>query len=199
MKKSRKSRNTSINLETLSEKERKFYDAALEKYHKNTNWVEFDDFAFGMKSPIYENKHSHLEVLKDSLYLTLKELSMELGVRQGFIAYRNKKLNKTYPGTEEEVAKYYFKEVNPDNKIDTGKPGFLDNFLEVLKKQQSRDQEKIIIVWTGPRHSAFMKPEIINYSLASKDLAYHLTQLCDKEENRKWKIRADDTRLKEVK
>jgi hypothetical protein len=48
-----------INLDYLSEAERNFYWKALQKFHENVNWLIFDEFAFGMKSPIYLNRSSH--------------------------------------------------------------------------------------------------------------------------------------------
>lgn len=75
-----------IDLVALTDVEREFYSESLKKFYQNTNWLAFDDFAFGMQSPIYHSKRSHLEVLKSSLYLALKDMSLQLGVQQGMIA-----------------------------------------------------------------------------------------------------------------
>ena len=75
-----------INLGSLTEAERRFYRQALKKFGENTKWLAFDEFAFGMMSPIYSNRNSHRDVLKDPLYLALKDMSLQLGVQQGMIA-----------------------------------------------------------------------------------------------------------------
>jgi len=83
-----------INLGGLTEIQKRFYVQALRRFGENTNWLDFDDFAFGMRSPIYIGRRSHLEVLKHPLYLALKDMSLQLGVQQGRIAERDKKGRK---------------------------------------------------------------------------------------------------------
>lgn len=75
-----------IDLSTLNEGERTFYRRALRKFMQNTPWLAFDSFAFGMMSPLYRGRTSHLEVLRSPLYLALKNMSLQLGVQQGMIA-----------------------------------------------------------------------------------------------------------------
>jgi len=82
-----------INLDDLTLEEKKFYRQALKKFQENTNWLSFDEFAFGMRSPIYKGRRSHIDVLKSELYLALKDMSLQLGVQQGLIR-RTKKAEK---------------------------------------------------------------------------------------------------------
>jgi hypothetical protein len=63
------------------------------KFRENTNWLAFDEFAFGIRSPIYHGRRSHFEVLQSALYLVLKDMSLQLGVQQGLIK-RTKKTEK---------------------------------------------------------------------------------------------------------
>ena len=82
-----------INLYSLTHEEKKFYERAVKKFQKNTEWVSFDDFAFGMESPIYKRRGSRIEAPDSSLYFALKDMSLQLGVQQGLIA-RVKKSKK---------------------------------------------------------------------------------------------------------
>ena len=82
-----------VNLDGLTPEEKKFYRQALKKFQENAKWFSFDEFAFGMRSPLYGRRKSHLDVLKSGLYLALKDMSLQLGVQQGLIA-RTKKSEK---------------------------------------------------------------------------------------------------------
>ena len=75
-----------IDLDGLTDVEINFYLRAQKKFHDNTDWLSFDEFAFSMRSPLFAGKKSHLEVLKSPLYLALKDMSLQLGVQQGKIA-----------------------------------------------------------------------------------------------------------------
>ncbi len=70
----------------LTLQERAFLNRARAKYHENADWLEFEEFAFGSRSPLYSRNRSHREVLQDPLFLALNEMWLDLGVRQGRIA-----------------------------------------------------------------------------------------------------------------
>lgn len=72
--------------EVLSSEEHDFLRQAERKFRSNTNWFEFEDFAFGMRSPLFSRQRSHLDVLRHPLYLALKEMWLDLGVRQGLVS-----------------------------------------------------------------------------------------------------------------
>ena len=76
----------SVSLGELSDVEKQFYQRAREQFKANAPWLVFDELAFGVSSPIYSGRASHLDVLEQPLYLALKDMSLELGVRQGLIA-----------------------------------------------------------------------------------------------------------------
>lgn len=78
--------NVKIELEGLTEQERKFYRQALDKFKRNLDWLSFEEFAFDPRSPIFAQRRSHLHVMKDPLYLALEDMSLQLGVQQGMIA-----------------------------------------------------------------------------------------------------------------
>jgi len=90
-----------IKLDDLTETEKKFYRQALKKFRDNINWLVFDEFAFGKQSPIYSQRRSHLDVLKEPLFLALKDMSLQLGVQQGMIA-RKKVADKKANAVEEQ-------------------------------------------------------------------------------------------------
>lgn len=77
---------TKLTLDGLNKDEKKFYRQALKRFHENTRWLTFEEFAFGMKSPIYRGRDSHLDVLKDPLFRALQDMSLQLGVQQGVIS-----------------------------------------------------------------------------------------------------------------
>ncbi|HEY2094056.1 MAG TPA: hypothetical protein VGJ81_19470 [Thermoanaerobaculia bacterium] len=72
-----------IALNELSRSQKEFYSEAFELFRRNTSWIEFEEFAFGSRSPLYENSDSHVDVLKDPLYLALEDMRLELGVQEG--------------------------------------------------------------------------------------------------------------------
>lgn len=71
---------------TLTAEERAFLSRARGKYHDNVDWLEFEEYAFGSRSPLYSRNRSHRDVLQHPLYLALNEMWLDLGVRQGRIA-----------------------------------------------------------------------------------------------------------------
>jgi len=80
-----------IKLDSLTNVEKAFYQRALENFRQNMNWLDFDEFALGMQSPLYFGKRSHHEVLHHPLFLALKDMSLQLGIRQGMIAKSKQK------------------------------------------------------------------------------------------------------------
>ncbi|HUP61067.1 MAG TPA: hypothetical protein VNA69_11670 [Thermoanaerobaculia bacterium] len=73
-------------IDTLTPEEREFLRHAEKKHRANLNWFEFEDFAFGMRSPLFSRTRSHLDVLRHPLYLALKEMWLDLGEKQGLVA-----------------------------------------------------------------------------------------------------------------
>ena len=78
----------SVELGSLTDRERAFYEMAVRQFQRNVDWFAFDELVFSPKSPIYARRRSHLEVLRDPLYVALKEMWLQLGVQQGMIAGR---------------------------------------------------------------------------------------------------------------
>ena len=78
----------------LTAEERAFLQRAREKFEANIDWFAFEEFAFGMRSPIFAKQRSHPNVVEHPLYTALKSMWLDLGVRQGRVA----------PGTMQKVA-----------------------------------------------------------------------------------------------
>jgi len=76
----------SIELGSLTESERAFYEKAVRQFRRNVDWLSFEEFVFSPSSSIYARRRSHLEVLRAPLYLALKDMWLQLGVQQGMIA-----------------------------------------------------------------------------------------------------------------
>lgn len=74
-----------VPLDHLTAEEKRFYEDALERFRRNAHWLEFDEFAFGMGSPIYAGEKSRSAVIKKPLYLALKDMWLQLGVQQEMI------------------------------------------------------------------------------------------------------------------
>ena len=72
--------------DSLTAEELHFLREAEKKYRANANWFDFEDFAFGMRSPLFSRQRSHLDVLRHPLYIALKEMWLDLGVKQGLVS-----------------------------------------------------------------------------------------------------------------
>lgn len=70
----------------LTADEQAFLSRARRKYLDDTDWLQFEEFAFGSRSPLFSATRSQRDVLTHPLYAALKEMWLELGVRQGRIA-----------------------------------------------------------------------------------------------------------------
>ena len=70
----------------MSAAEHRFLELARTKFRDNADWFEFEDFAFGSRSPLFSATRSHRDVLTHPLYVELKEMWLRLGVQQGRIA-----------------------------------------------------------------------------------------------------------------
>lgn len=70
---------------SLTAEEHRLYRRAIGYFESGMNWLSFDEFAFGAASPIYKGKKKPQEVIAHPLFLALKDMSIELGIRQGQI------------------------------------------------------------------------------------------------------------------
>jgi hypothetical protein len=78
-----------VDLGTLDDEKRRLFDIANERFRNNTNWFEFEQLIFSYTSPLFREAKSRADVLNDPLYLALKDMWLQLGVNQGFVAKPN--------------------------------------------------------------------------------------------------------------
>ena len=71
---------------SLTPEELAFLARARENFRANMNWLEFEELAFGSRSPIFAKTRSHRNVVEHPLYIALKDMWLELGVRQGYVS-----------------------------------------------------------------------------------------------------------------
>ena len=81
-----KESGVNVDLGTLNDEKRRLFEAAHERFRKNTNWFEFEQLVFSFTSPLFRNAKSRAEVLTDPLYTALKDMWLQLGINQGFVA-----------------------------------------------------------------------------------------------------------------
>jgi hypothetical protein len=75
-----------IDLSNLDKERKRFYESARQMIEDNVAWIEFEDFAFSFTSPVFKASRNRREVLNDPLYLVLKDMWLQLGIRQGLVA-----------------------------------------------------------------------------------------------------------------
>lgn len=71
---------------SLTAEEQAFLARARSKFNENTDWFQFEDFAFGMRSPLFSKTRSHRNLRENPLYIALRDMWLQLGVQQGRIA-----------------------------------------------------------------------------------------------------------------
>ncbi|MGH9557001.1 MAG: hypothetical protein ACRD2Y_14375 [Terriglobales bacterium] len=74
-----------VDLGGLAESEKRFFALAQERFRAKADWLAFDEFAFGMNSPVYARNGARTVVISNPLYLALEDMWIELGVAQGRI------------------------------------------------------------------------------------------------------------------
>jgi hypothetical protein len=76
----------SIDLGKLDAAKARLYETALARFRGNANWFEFEQFVFSYTSPLFSKSRSRAEVIDDPLYAALKDMWLQLGIDQGFVA-----------------------------------------------------------------------------------------------------------------
>src|SRR5688500_17069946 len=70
----------------MTPEEQHFLSRAQAKFAEGMEWLAFEDFVFGPRSPLFSRTRSQQDILKHPLYLALRQMWLELGVQQGRIA-----------------------------------------------------------------------------------------------------------------
>jgi hypothetical protein len=80
------SSGVSIDLGQLDDEKKRFFEAAQNQFRNNANWFEFEQLVFSYTSPVFHRSRNRAEVLRDPLYHSLKDMWLQLGIQQGFVA-----------------------------------------------------------------------------------------------------------------
>ncbi|HKS25632.1 MAG TPA: hypothetical protein VJZ76_22780 [Thermoanaerobaculia bacterium] len=75
-----------VDLGPLDDEKRRLFEAAYGRFRQNTSWFEFEQLVFSWTSPLFRSAKSRSDVLNDPLYLALKDMWLQLGINQGFVA-----------------------------------------------------------------------------------------------------------------
>src|SRR5438874_13282433 len=76
----------SIDLGDLDAAKKRLYETAVEQFHKNVSWFGFERFVFSYTSPLFRAARNRADVIDDPLYVALKDMWLQLGINQGFVA-----------------------------------------------------------------------------------------------------------------
>lgn len=75
-----------IDLGTLDAAKRRLYQAALDRFQEHASWFDFEQFVFSYTSPLFAQSRNRADVVNDPLYAALKDMWLQLGIDQGFVA-----------------------------------------------------------------------------------------------------------------
>jgi len=75
-----------IDLGPIDAEKRRLFETALEKFRRNTNWFEFEQLVFAYTSPIFSRAKNRADVVNEPLFHALKDMWLQLGIDQGFVA-----------------------------------------------------------------------------------------------------------------
>ena len=76
----------SVDLGDLDVAKKRLYENALEQFRRNVSWFEFERFVFSYTSPLFSSARNRAAVVDDPLYAALKDMWLQLGIDQGFVA-----------------------------------------------------------------------------------------------------------------
>jgi hypothetical protein len=76
----------SIDLGDLDAARKRLYETAVEQFQKNASWFGFERFVFSYTSPLFSAARNRADVIDDPLYAALKDMWLQLGINQGFVA-----------------------------------------------------------------------------------------------------------------
>lgn len=75
-----------IDLGELDPNRQRLFETAQRQFRNNANWFEFEQLVFSYTSPIFQQTRSRADVVRDPLYKALKDMWLQLGIKQGFVA-----------------------------------------------------------------------------------------------------------------
>jgi hypothetical protein len=83
----------SVDLGSLDDEKKRFFRVAQAQFSSNANWFEFEQLVFSYTSPVFHRSRNRADVLSDPLYHALKDMWLQLGIKQGFVAVKSVSAN----------------------------------------------------------------------------------------------------------
>ena len=75
-----------VDLGELDPPRKRLYERAQKLFRSNASWFAFEQLAFAWPSPLFEEGVVRAEVLRSALFIALKDMWLQLGVNQGYVA-----------------------------------------------------------------------------------------------------------------
>ena len=75
-----------IDLGDLDAAKRRLYERALEQFREGVSWFAFEHLIFSYTSPLFSTARNRADVVDDPLFAALKDMWLQLGIDQGFVA-----------------------------------------------------------------------------------------------------------------
>jgi len=75
-----------IDLGDLSPERARLFDIARKQFQKNVSWFVFEQLIFSYTSPLFKDLKTRADVVNDPLFTALKDMWLQLGIKQGFVA-----------------------------------------------------------------------------------------------------------------
>jgi len=77
-----------IDLGKVDEEQKRLFDRAQKMFRSNASWFAFEQVMFAYTSPLFRPSRNRAEVVHDPLYKALKDMWLQLGINQGYVAPR---------------------------------------------------------------------------------------------------------------
>src|ERR1044072_8832829 len=75
-----------LDLGHIDADKRRLFETASEMFRKNTSWFAFEQLIFSYTSPLFRKSKSRADVINEPLFLALKDMWLQLGIDQGYVA-----------------------------------------------------------------------------------------------------------------
>ena len=87
-----------VDLGKLSPERERFFEDARRQFQKNVSWFDFERVVFSYWSPLFSGLKNRADVVNEPLFIALKDMWLQLGINQGYVAHRDdRKQKKTRP------------------------------------------------------------------------------------------------------
>ena len=77
-----------IDLGDLEAEKKRFFETAQKQFRSNVSWFAFEQAVFSYTSPLFRRSRNRADVVHDPVFKALKDMWLQLGIDQGFVAPR---------------------------------------------------------------------------------------------------------------